>query len=112
METQKEKWLANYRVSVRFPGVSGFEIIEMLQARSHLALIESSLSPTERAELERADATFLAHAAEFHASLSEIADPQELRAQRDVLPSHWWWYLDKLTGMPQRWDAQEVVKIW
>ncbi len=91
-----KKWLANYTISVKFPGVSGFEILEMLQARSHLALIESSLNATERAELESADAVFLAHADEFYASLSEIADLSGLRAQMNVLPSHWWWHLDKL----------------
>jgi hypothetical protein len=91
-----KKWLANYTGSVKFPEVSGFEILEMLQARSHLALIESNLSAAERAELELADATFLAHASEFYTSLSEIASLDELRVRMNVLPSHWWWYLDKL----------------
>jgi len=91
-----KKWLANYTVSVKFPGVSGFEILEMLQARSHLALIESNMCATERAELESADAIFLAHADEFYASLYEIAELSELRAKTNILPSHWWWHLDKL----------------
>jgi predicted signal transduction protein with EAL and GGDEF domain len=91
-----KKWLVNYTISVNFPAVSGFEILEMLQARSHLALIENSLSATERAELESADAIFLAHANNFYASLSEIADLSELRAKMNILPSHWWWHLDKL----------------
>jgi predicted signal transduction protein with EAL and GGDEF domain len=91
-----KKWLANYTVSVNFPAVSGFEILEMLQARSHLAQIENSLNAVERAELESADAIFLAHANEFYASLSEIANLRELRAKTNTLPSHWWWHLDKL----------------
>lgn len=91
-----KKWLDNYTVSVKFPAVSGFEILEMLQARSHLAQIEGSLGATERAELESADATFLAHAKQFYASLTEIADLNDLRAKMNTLPSHWWWYLDKL----------------
>lgn len=91
-----KKWLANYTVSVQFPAVSGFEILEMLQARSHLAQIENSLSAAERSELESADAIFLAHVDEFCASLAEIADLSELRAQMNTLPSHWWWHLDKL----------------
>jgi len=90
-----KKWLANFTVSVKFPSVSGFEIIEMLQARSYLTQSESSMSVAERAALESADAIFLAHADEFYASLSEIVDLNELRAQRDTLPSHWWWHLDK-----------------
>ena len=91
-----KKWLDNYTVSVKFPKVSGFEILEMLQARSHLALIESSLITAERVELESADETFLKHANGFYTSLSKIVDLLELRRQRDILPSHWWWYLDKL----------------
>lgn len=91
-----KKWLANFTVGVQFPSISGFEILEMLQARSHLAQIESSMSAAERAELESADAVFLAHVDEFYASLSEIVDLSELRAQRNTLPSHWWWHLDKL----------------
>jgi len=94
--TEHKKWLANFTVGVQFPSVSGFEILEMLQARSHLAQIESSMSGTERAELESADATFLAHVDEFYASLSEITDLNVLRAQMNALPSHWWWHLDKL----------------
>jgi hypothetical protein len=96
-----KKWLANYTVSVQFPAVSGFEILEMLQARSHLAQIENSLSAAERSELESADATFLAHVDEFYASLSEIADLSELRTQMNTLPSHWWWHLDKLVQQRQ-----------
>ena len=91
-----QKWLANYLVSVQFPAVSGFEILEMLQARSHLAAIENNLSKTERAELESADATFLAHANEFYTSLAEIAALDDLRVRLNTLPSHWWWHLDKL----------------
>ncbi len=94
--TDYKKWLANYTVSVNFPRVSGFEILEMLQARSHLTLLESNLSANERTELESADAIFLTHAQEFYASLSEIADLAEARVSRNVLPSHWWWHLDKL----------------
>ncbi|MCI0696259.1 hypothetical protein L0337_30180 [candidate division KSB1 bacterium] len=91
-----KNWLTNYKVSVKSPAVSGFEILEMLQARSHLAQIENRLSAAERSELESADATFLAHLDEFYTSLAEIANLSELRAQMNTLPSHWWWHLDKL----------------
>jgi hypothetical protein len=94
--TDYKNWLDNYTVSVNFPGVSGFEILEMLQARSHLALIENDLSIDDRAKLESADATFMAHANEFYAGVSEIADLQELRTRERILPSHWWWHLEKL----------------
>lgn len=78
-----KKWLTNYTIRVKFPGVSGFEILEMLRACSHLALIENNLSTAERTGLESADAIFLAHANEFFASLSEIADRSELRAKNE-----------------------------
>lgn len=91
-----KKWLVNYAVSVKFPSVSGFEILEMLQARSQLALIESNLNANERAELEDADAAFLAAGEVFYDSLSEISDLSELRTRMNILPSHWWWHLDKL----------------
>jgi len=91
-----QKWVANYIVSVKFPTVSGFEVLEMLEARTHLALVEPRLSKAERTDLESADATFLAHANEFYASLAEIAELGALRVQMNTLPSHWWWYLDKL----------------
>jgi len=93
---EHKKWLANFTAGAKFSSVSGFEILEMLQARSHLAQIESGMSATERTELESADATFLAHVDEFYASLSKIADLNVLRTQTNVLPSHWWWHLDKL----------------
>ncbi|NUO80275.1 hypothetical protein HUU05_09385 [candidate division KSB1 bacterium] len=91
-----KRWLANYTVSVNFPSVSGFEIVEMLQARSHLAVLENKLSASERSEIEAADALFLEHAQEFYAGLSEITDLSELRTRMNALPSHWWWHLDKL----------------
>jgi len=91
-----KKWLDNFSIGVKFPSVSGFEILEMLQARSHLAQFENSMTATELAELESADATFLAHADEFYSTLSEIADFGALRAQASAWPSHWWWHLDKL----------------
>ena len=96
-----KKWLANYTASVKFPEVSGFEILEMLQARSYLAQIEDRLSALKRLELEAADTTFFTHAHEFYASLTDVTKLQELRARMNVLPSHWWWYLDKLLQQKQ-----------
>lgn len=91
-----KKYLANYTVSVNFLSVSGFEIVDMLQARSRLALVENQLDAGERSELEAADGLFLKHAQEFYAGLVEIADLSELRVRVNALPSHWWWHLDKL----------------
>lgn len=92
-----KKWLKNYTVSVKFPNVSGFEILEMLESRSRLALIENQMSPNERKDLESGDATFLNQVHVFYANLTKIVDLKELRRKRNILPSHWWWYLDKLS---------------
>lgn len=56
-----KKWFENNTVSVPYPNVSGFVLLEMLQSRSHLEHIESRLSPDECTELESADAMFLKH---------------------------------------------------
>lgn len=88
--------LKHYSTGVQFPHASGFEILEVLDTRSRLAEIEKQLAPHERAQLERADREFLAHAADFYASISTIASLPEMRARAGALPSHWWWYLDEL----------------
>ncbi len=95
--TDYKKWLKNYTVSVKFPNVSGFEILEVLELRSRIAHVEDQLSSDERRELESGDATFLNNIHIFYANIAKIVDLQEVRTKRNVLPSHWWWYLDKLS---------------
>lgn len=89
-----------YATSVRFPDVSGFEILELLRLRSRLAEVEPELSSAERAALEAADATFLQNAATLFRQVSEVASLEDVRKQVGVRPSHWWWYLDTLTRVP------------
>ena len=68
-----------YATSLRFPDVSGFEVLELLQLRSRLADLEHELAPAERAALEAADATFLDNAPALHRQVSEVVTLETLR---------------------------------
>ena len=98
--SQHASLVETYATSVRFPEVSGFEVLELLKLRSHLAEVEGQLTSAERSALEGADATFLLNAASLFRQLSEIADLEKLRKEAGVRPSHWWWYLDSLIRVP------------
>lgn len=89
--------LADYEVSVGFSQVSGFEILELLDVRSRLALAESQLNATEKERLEKADEVFLAQAAEFYEQVAAVADIREMRRRAAVPISHWWWHLEKFS---------------
>ena len=90
----------SYATAVRFPDVSGFEILELLDQRSRLAQVERELTPAERSALETADATFLQNAPILYRQVSAVADLETLRKGAEVLPSHWWWYLDSFARTP------------
>ncbi len=94
--TRHAALLEAYTKSVCFPDVSGFEILELLRLRTRLAEVEPELTPTERSTLETADVTFLHNAPTFYRHLSEVVALEIVRKEADVLPSHWWWYLDSL----------------
>lgn len=89
-----------YATTVRFPDVSGFEVLELLKLRSRLAEVEGELTPAERSALEGADATFVLNAVSLFRQISEVADLEKLRKEAGALPSHWWWYLDSLIRAP------------
>ena len=95
-----DEWLRDYEVDVDFPDVSGFEIIETLMTRSEIAALEPQLTQAQRLRLEAADRKLMRDANRFYQSLREIADLPTLRANSNVLPSHWWWYLDALVEEP------------
>lgn len=95
--SQHAALLEAYAKSVCFPDVSGFEILDLLRLRTHLAEVEQALTSTERSTLEAADATFLHNAPTFYRHLSEVATLETVRKEANVLPSHWWWYLDSLS---------------
>ena len=88
--------LKHFAKSVKYPEVSGFEILELLDVRSKIAERESELSPEERKELEVADEVFLRNAARFYSLICKVANLREMREKAEVPPSYWWWYLEKL----------------
>ena len=96
MTQEARDLLEQYVEDVRHPEVSGFELLDLLSARSALAEREASLSPAQRRSLEDADARLLSAARTVLARLAEIAPLPELRRRTGASPSHWWWYLDLL----------------
>jgi len=94
--SQHTSLIEDYATSVRFPDVSGFEILDLLRLRSRIAELEPELTSPDRAALEAADAAFLHNAQTLYRHLSEVATLDALRKEAHVLPSHWWWYLDSL----------------
>ncbi len=91
-----QRLLEHYAKAVGHPDVSGFEVLELLDVRSRIALQESELDAAARAELEEADSQFLGHAGRFYESASPLGDLKDHRRRASVPCSHWWWYLEKL----------------
>ena len=91
-----QRLLERYVNAVRFPEVSGFEVLELLDVRSSLAAQESQLDVKQRALLEEADTVFLRHAPMFYESVTALGDLSDLRRRAAAPCSHWWWYLEKL----------------
>lgn len=82
--------------ALQHPEVSGFELLEYLDARSRLALQEPLLKQSERTRVEAIDRRFLRHAPKWLQSIELVCDLAEMRQKARVLPSHWWWYLDEI----------------
>jgi len=93
---EKEKLLRDYSVGVRYPGVSGFEVLDLLDLRSRITGLEAELTEDEKRMLEESDSLFLNQASRFYESLSQVANLAEMREQVGATPSHWWWYLERL----------------
>ena len=83
-------------MGVNYPNVSGFEVLEFLDARSAITEIESKLTHEEKVELEKADSLFLSNSNKFYKSVTQVADLNEMRKRAGIPPSHWWWYMEKL----------------
>ena len=93
---KKKDFLKSFTVGVKYPNASGFEVLELLDARSAIAEFESKLTEEEKAELEKADSLFLSNLDKFYKSVIQVADLYEMRKRAGVPPSHWWWYMEKL----------------
>ncbi len=97
--SEAQRLLSHYGNAVRFPEVSGFEVLEMLDVRSRLARRETDLTSAEQARLEKADTVFLEHTPDFFDRVDAIGNLSELRRRASAPCSHWWWYLEKLAGL-------------
>jgi len=96
-----EELIAAYEVDVRFPEVSGIEHLDMLLIRSEIAHGEHHLTAEQCARLAKADHMLLQQARCFYQAIAKIADLQAWRQEENVLPVHWWWYLDVLAQLPE-----------
>lgn len=96
MDRRSQELIDYLSEAMNHPGVSGFELLEILDIRSRLATREPLLSGDDRAHLEKVDRRFLEMADFFFERISEVADLSEMRQRAHTLPSHWWWYLDEI----------------
>jgi hypothetical protein len=94
--SETRRLLDHYVSGVRFPEVSGFEVLELLDVRSRLAAHERELDTRQREELEDADGVFLLAAPRFYESVTALGELREHRRRAAASCSHWWWYLEKL----------------
>jgi hypothetical protein len=90
-----------YIVDTCYPNVSGIEHLQMLQTRSQLAEIETTLNPEEHRLLAEADQRLLTHRYEFWTEISRFADLAEERQRIHPPSNQWWWYLDVLAQLPR-----------
>ena len=77
-------------MGVNYPNVSGFEVLELLDARIPIAEIEIKLTHEEKVELEKADSFILSNSNKFYKSVTQVADLNETRKRAGIPPSHWW----------------------
>ncbi len=95
------KLIVSYRAGVQHPEASGMEHLNLLQIRSRLASLMPELSATQREQVIKADQELLTSADKFYQAIQQIADLSSWRAQENISPSHWWWYLDVIIHLPE-----------
>jgi hypothetical protein len=93
--------LHHYQIAVQHPGVSGFEVLEMLMVRDRLKEQVASLTLEQKAQLAMADQTLFAHLSDFYKELARITSLEYERQHRNPTPAQWWWYLDVLAYLPE-----------
>lgn len=99
--------LEHYQIDVEFPGVSGAEILEMLNIRDQLVEQENLLTAAEQEILAVCDRRLLRQAAAFYAELSRFVDLAQRRQEKRIPPERWWWHMDVLAELP----AGAVVSV-
>ena len=103
--------LRYYSGCVKFPNVSGIEHLDMLFVRDDLEAQIDSLSQAEQEQLAEADRRLITQAAAFHRELLRFTSMEYQRELRKVPPSHWWWYLDVLSYLPQFATKDEMIRV-
>ena len=94
--SRAQELFKSYSVGLRHSDVSGFELLDLLEARSVLASIEGELQEEECRQLEEADSLFIEQVEQLYRQISTVASLAETRRNAKIPPSHWWWYLDRL----------------
>ena len=94
--------LTAYEMDVRFPDVSGMEHLDMLLARSELAMADHDdmLTTEQRVRLAEADRVLASQAGRFYQAIRRITDLEAWRRQEGAPPDQWWCYLDVLAQAP------------
>lgn len=90
----------SYETDIQFPDVSGMEHLDMLMTRSEIAKYEAHFTEAEKERLRKADGILLQNARKFYSAITQVADLAIWRADGNVPPSHWWWFLDVLAQLP------------
>ena len=98
MDLKSKRLMGYLNEGILHPDVSGFELLELLDIRSQLASREPLLEENEKDRLESMDRQLSRFAESWAERISEVADLAEMRKRIHVLPSHWWWYLDKMSS--------------
>ena len=93
---KKKDLFESFIDGVNYPDASGFEVLELLDARSAIAEFENTLTNSEKLDLEKADSLFLSNLEKFYKSVTQVANLNEMRNRARVPPSHWWWHIEKL----------------
>jgi len=102
----KSNLLKVYKIALEYPDVSGFEVLELLDIRSKLAELENSLTINEKTILEQSDEMLLDNLESFYEKIQEIGYLPEFRMRAKILPSHWWWYMDKFIGVGEKYGKK------
>lgn len=102
MDDRTRQLMDYLQEALRHPDVSGFEILEILDIRSEMASREPLLDEDEKHSLEEIDRIILQQADLWAGRIAEVANLKTMRERNHTLPSHWWWYLDKLRSPQEK----------
>jgi len=102
MDLKSKKLMDLLSEGILHSDVSGFELLEILDIRSQLAVREPLLDENAKDRLEKLDRQLSRLAETWSKRISEVANLAEMRKRTHVLPSHWWCYLDEMGSNSQK----------